>query len=548
MIKHKNILLLTTFTLFCLAIISILFLFAQKGFSDIDFVKINTFRPKYSVNFKLDEINPNDLVLKKYLTDSQTEEFQFSDQEQAKIVISYEPDQDSSPLYSEPLVVIINRQVLLDDLPFDQIGELTNQLVIGDYTFEKLIFAKKYLSQVKKTFPNLNLDQAGLLSDNRQVIDFISSDQKAIGLIPLSQLDIQVHPVSLNGLSSFDQPALYPMQIYSFLSSSNQAIKDKIISATKPLFSSPQTNNLLVVGDIMMGRYVGVKISRSGDPSHSFEFVSDFLSKPDITIAQLEAPLSDRVGLTSEGMILVAQPETIAGLTKSGIDLVFNSSNHFGDALREGMEDNFQIMEKNNILYVGAGRTESEAFSPKYIEKNGLKLGFVSFVSIMPDSYGASEDIAGTAWINLDSESDLSRVQSIISQAKNNYDLLFVNFHWGTEYTPNPTSQQIMFAHAAIDSGADLIIGTHPHVVQADEIYQGKYIIYSLGNFIMDQMWSQETTEGVLLPIKIQNKKIISLDLIPTQIIDYSQVKIIGKDGGKNILQRIFQASHELPG
>ncbi|MFZ5391742.1 MAG: CapA family protein [Patescibacteria group bacterium] len=546
MFSQKNILFVTTFTLFCIATTSIIFLFSQTKLGNIKLEKINIIDPTYGISLNIDEQDPNYRNIKDYFSNNSTAKYDIVTPDKSVVSIGYSRLKNSVKLTSEPLVAIVSRQIYLDDIKFDQIPALTNQMEIDGYTFNKIVISEKYSSELKETFPNQNLDQLGILPDNESVIDLVAEDKNALGFVPISQLNLSVHSLLINGFSPFDQPELYPLKINIYLSTDNQKIKEQLIGELKNNISTPKTTNLLVVGDIMMGRFVGVKINRSGDPAHSFEFVQEYLSKPDITIAQLEAPISDGTALTGEGMILVAQPETVEGLTKSGIDLVFLSSNHFGDALRDGMESNFQILEKNDIQYVGAGRDENKAFSPKFIDKNGTKYGFISFVSIMPDSYGASGDIAGTAWIDLNSESDLSRVQTIISDTKKDCDLLFVNFHWGTEYTPDPTLQQIQFAHAAIDSGADLIIGTHPHVVQADEIYKGKYIIYSLGNFIMDQMWSQETTEGVLLPIQIYNKKIINIDLVPTQILDYSQVKILNKNEGKGILDRIFFAEEKI--
>ncbi len=545
--KSRNILFFIAPILFLFALVSLIFLFGQTGFSFPQWKKVSIFSPqKYQVQLSLENKNPNDLVLSQYFS-SHPDNFWITNSPSPDIVIdNTKKDDNSIELYSEPLVVVTNRQIFLDDISLDQLATISEKIEVDGYIFSQLVFAQKYSDSIKNYFPNLNQQNIGLLSDNQSTIDYLQENPQAIGLIPLSQLTIEVHPLSLNKISVFDQPKIYPLRLSTYIFGTDQSLQKDIVKELQDQFSETSITRLLVVGDIMMGRYVGVKIARSGNPNHSFEYTANYLSSFDITVAQLEAPLSGNVPLTSEGMILVAQPETVTGLTNAGIDLVFNSSNHFGDAWSDGMKENFQILKQNNIQYSGAGRNISEAFSPQFIEKNNQKIGFLGFVSIMPDSYGASLDQPGTAWIDLNSETDLSRVQTIIHDTKNKCDLLFVNFHWGTEYTPDPTPAQIKFAHAAIDAGADLIIGTHPHVVQADEVYQGKYIIYSLGNFIMDQMWSQETTEGVLLPVEIVNGKIISTDLVPTQIIDYSQVKIIDKKLGRNILDRIVLASQKI--
>lgn len=464
----------------------------------------------------------------------------------ADIIIEYDLVCSNNPIQSEPLIVAVNSQTILDNISSDDLRSIASGIVVDNLPYTKIKAPISYQKIVTQIFNNKN-SNIEFIEETGDLIEIVAGNKDSIGLIPLSSLTPQVLPLKLDGISVLEETIRYPWQINTCISGQDSAITQDLSESIASIIDSDKTiTKVLAVGDIMMGRFVGVKINRSGDPAHPFEYVSDYLSKPDLTFTDLEAPLASDTPFVSDGMILVAQPDTVAGLIKSGIDLVTISSNHFGDALRSGMEDNFKIMEQNDIIYVGAGRTESEAFTPKVVEKNGTKFVFVSFGGIMPDSYGASGDIAGTAWINLEEDSDLDRVGEVIQQAKTMGDIVIACFHWGTEYTPNPTSRQRLYAHHAIDSGADIIVGTHPHVVQANEIYKDKYIIYSLGNFIMDQMWSQETTEGVLIPIYVYNNKIISVDLLPTQIIDYSQVKMLSKEDGKNILQRIWDAGDKL--
>jgi poly-gamma-glutamate synthesis protein (capsule biosynthesis protein) len=93
--------------------------------------------------------------------------------------------------------------------------------------------------------------------------------------------------------------------------------------------------------------------------------------------------------------------------------------------------------------------------------------------------------------------------------------------HDGTEYVGNPTKHQTDFAHAAVDAGAAIVIGTHPHVVQTMETYQGKYIYYSLGNFIFDQMWSKDTQRGMSLLVTVDKSGVTDVDYMPVKIEDY---------------------------
>jgi len=122
------------------------------------------------------------------------------------------------------------------------------------------------------------------------------------------------------------------------------------------------------------------------------------------------------------------------------------------------------------------------------------------------------------------------------------------------EYTQHPTSVQQQFAHLAIDSGADMIISHHPHVVQATEWYNGKFIAYSLGNFVFDQMWSTETQQGLIASFSLtrsldpesQHLVPLSIDLIPIRIANFNQPAIADQTEANQILERVFDASADL--
>lgn len=463
------------------------------------------------------------------------------------IILNYQPidsDSESDKYFSisEALVPIIHRQTLVDNINLSELKSINSGINVGEEHFDTLVVVKNMKEQIVDSL-SMNPDTILALDDISQVIDQVSSNPNFLGLIPISQLTIDVHPLKIENISALDETEKFPVNIDIHIPTKFE--NDPLIKNISDNYVIPSPTEILSVGDIMMGRYVGVKINRSGDPIHSVEYVWEELSKPDLTFAQLETPIATTT-LTSEGMILVAQPETVTALTQSGIDLVSISGNHFGDALRDGMEETFLTLEQNHIIYIGAGRNKNDSFTPKIIEKNGTRYGFLSFVNIMPDSYGAGEDYAGSAWVDFNSIDDQNLIIDSIQQARTKSDIVIVGFHWGTEYTPHPTQTQQEIAHLAIDNGADMIIGTHPHVVQADEVYKDKYINYSLGNFIMDQMWSEETQEGVLLYIYTLDDKIISYNLVPTHVVDYSQVKILSKEEGRNILERIWQAGKEL--
>ena len=121
----------------------------------------------------------------------------------------------------------------------------------------------------------------------------------------------------------------------------------------------------------------------------------------------------------------------------------------------------------------------------------------------------ATEKESGIAWLD-------EKIKKDIKKTKEKFNIVIVSMHFGNEYEKQPSAEQKRFSYLAVDSGADLVIGHHPHVVQPIEQYKNGYIAYSLGNFIFDQAFSKETMEGLLLKMIVKNKKII--EIIPKNI------------------------------
>jgi poly-gamma-glutamate synthesis protein (capsule biosynthesis protein) len=143
------------------------------------------------------------------------------------------------------------------------------------------------------------------------------------------------------------------------------------------------------------------------------------------------------------------------------------------------------------------------------METNGIKICFLGA------SYASSNNDGKTKNDYVTRVEDVDKLKSSILNLKSNCDFITVSMHAGTEYTRTPNQKQIDFAHSAIDFGADLVIGHHPHWIQTIEKYKNKYIFYSLGNFIFDQMWSEETKEGLVLKIQISKHQIPNNSSLP---------------------------------
>lgn len=294
---------------------------------------------------------------------------------------------------------------------------------------------------------------------------------------------------------------------------------------------------LLFVGDIMLSRQVNTKMENYNDYTWPFLKVTDFLNEADMVIANLESPFlknTKTYAVNTGSFSFKANPLAVAGLKIANIKVISLANNHSINQGKQGIVDTIEILKENNILHAGAGLDENKAREPALIKDNQDTFAFLSYA--YPQDYSlATEDRHGLAGMDVD------KMRTDIANLKNDdsINLIAVLMHAGTEYVLEPNWQQKEFARAAIDAGADIVVGHHPHWPQIFEYYKDKPIIYSLGNFVFDQMWSPETRQGLILKL-IWRDNIQELSLIPTKIYDYGQVEVleIGRERSE-ILRKI---------
>lgn len=308
-------------------------------------------------------------------------------------------------------------------------------------------------------------------------------------------------------------------------------------------FNPKKVVHIKAVGDIMLSRHVNTQISKYG-----FDFpwlkTREWTADADLTFANLEVPLSDLVRPPAEGMSFVAPEKNLAYLKTAGIDVVSVANNHTANFGQKVFDDNLVNLKNAGLNPCGGGENESLSRQPVVAESRGLKIAFLCYNSIVGglESTNGSSGVATVKiepWFR-DSTVDINKVKADILSAKKVADVVIVSPHWGVEYKPFPNSSQQKMAKAMIESGADLILGTHPHVVQGSEIIGGKYISYSLGNFIFDQEWSKETTEGVGLEAYFIGKKLVSSRLVPIKIKNFGQPSF---SNDQSVLARIKENS-----
>ncbi|MFW6156983.1 MAG: CapA family protein [Armatimonadota bacterium] len=239
--------------------------------------------------------------------------------------------------------------------------------------------------------------------------------------------------------------------------------------------AEPRSFTMAVVGDVMLDRGVWRLIQRNGFPS-ILEKVRDDLRVADIAFANLECPLANSGPHAPMDCIFRADPGAVEVLLDGGVDVVSVANNHTLDAGVAGLMSTLDHLDRAGVAYCGAARVREESWEPKLFEVNDVMLGFVACTDL---------SFQHGSWCRVDDAT--TEFAERIAAAKQRCDLLIVSIHWGNEYQNVPTERQRAVARAAVDAGADLIIGHHPHVLQGIGRHDGAPILFSTGNFVFDQ-------------------------------------------------------------
>jgi poly-gamma-glutamate capsule biosynthesis protein CapA/YwtB (metallophosphatase superfamily) len=275
----------------------------------------------------------------------------------------------------------------------------------------------------------------------------------------------------------------------------------------------PKKTRILLGGDVMLSRHVARLARARNDPASPLRDLAPVLRSADIAFVNLEAPFSDRGRFMEHGMIFKAEPEMIAALQNAGVAVVSTANNHARDCDRYGVEFTLAWLDRHGIMAAGSGFTSQAAHSGTIVQRNGLRFGFLAYT--FDQSNGNHKDVDDRIAVM-----DVPTMQADVARLLDGHaDVAIVSMHAGAEYRPHPNSQQIEFAHAAIDAGAQVVAGHHPHVTQPWERRAGGVIFYSLGNLVFDQFQRTETQHGALAEVVFSGKTLESAALLPVDIV-----------------------------
>lgn len=267
---------------------------------------------------------------------------------------------------------------------------------------------------------------------------------------------------------------------------------------------------MIFVGDLMLAEKPGDLIRQKKNP---FAYVDALFKDADLRIGNLECTVSHAGKAEPKPYTFRAHPRVI-GVLKKYFDAVSLANNHTGDFGPAAFADMLNQLDKQKMPYFGGGRNLRASHAPFITEIKGKRIAVLGYDGFFPRSFEALEDRPGVAWLDEDF------IIADIKNAKQNLhaDLVIVYPHWGWEYEKTASLKQQQLAHLMIDSGADAVVGGHPHVTQNIEVYNGKPIFYSLGNFVFNGFDDAETTTGWILKLSLSEDARLSWTIVAAKL------------------------------
>lgn len=319
-----------------------------------------------------------------------------------------------------------------------------------------------------------------------RAMEILNNGDDSVTAIPWAEMLPDQKALRVDGLGPADDE--YPLQD-SWSLVADESLTKALDDLASLLQETPgdQVIHLAAVGDIMLDRSLGYNLQQ-GDLTYPFTDVAVQLREADVTIGNLESALGDVGEPELKRYPFRAPPEAAESLALAGFDVVSLANNHGMDFGEDALLQAIDLLQRQEVSPVGAGANSTEARAPEIIELNGLKTAFFGYVDVPVEAstgfdtatWTAAEESPGIAW------ADPLIIAEDLMAIREQVDLIVVILHSGFEYLSTPSEPQIEAARAAIDAGADLVIGHHAHILQGIERYGKGVILYGTGNFAFD--------------------------------------------------------------
>jgi len=291
-------------------------------------------------------------------------------------------------------------------------------------------------------------------------------------------------------------------------------------STSQPRGSNPeierQDDRLVTIaagGDILLDRGVKTTALLAGDPYYPLSTLHELFGSADVTIANLEGALTAADTPYAKRYIFKADPSYAGLLKKAGLNILSLANNHSYDYGRDALLETARHLEQAGILALGAGENLDAALSPRYLTIKNIRIALIGVVTMQ---------LEGLTWRPEAPNPGLAVEELVVKKiqdAKTQADFVILSVHWGNEFAPEANADQLRWAQIFRRAGADVVFGHHPHVIQPIEEINGRWVFYSLGNFVFDQT-RPEQRQALLARLEITKRGIQSVSAIPLTIND----------------------------
>jgi len=299
--------------------------------------------------------------------------------------------------------------------------------------------------------------------------------------------------------------------------------------------------SLIAVGDIMLGGRTRRRIREHGR-DYPFSAVLPILQRAPIVLGNLEGPLAQKAQKQNRNFSYRVKPKVATSVLRAGINVVTLANNHLVDCGREGVLETLEALAAAGVTPLGAAANQNAAHEPVIREAGGFRIGLLG--------YYWNRRCAATANLPGSAMGVFEELETDIRQLRTRVDRVVVTFHWGRPYNPEPSPRARAKARFAIDCGAHAIVGHHPHIIQAFEVYRRCPIFYSVGNFAFGS--GNSRAEGLMLGFRFEEARTL-VNVYPLYVknrdprVNY-QPKLVRGEAAERMLRRLIEISSRSGG
>ena len=395
-----------------------------------------------------------------------------------------------------------------------------------------------------------------------QIRERVATTPGTIGLLRPDEVTLRVRALAVDGVQLFGTSRIHALGAWPLL------VPEP--AGTRPsAFDPASTWTLVAGGDVNLERSVyrravldgkgpdypwngglahvtsryccgwpGLLIMRAATIDGTRPAARRMLVAADLAVANLEGPAPDDFTWHPDGLTFSMDPSLLVGLDRAGFDVVSLANNHIRNAGGSGVMDTIRHLDELGIGHAGAGADLARARRPAWRTIAGVRVAILGFNGV-GTAANAKGTRAGAAPLD-------TRIMTADIRAARiaGADVVVVMPHWGVEYTDGTTARQRTQAQAAIDAGADLVLGNHSHWAGPVALRSGRLVAWSMGDLLFDLNHDERTQEAMLVEVTFAGRRAVQVNLVPTVVVDRSQLNLLAPaGGGSRLLRQIAAAS-----